>query len=489
MRGSSCSTREPAAVRTIVWYRFGDLRVADHQPLRDAARAGEAIPLFLVDPATLGRAGARARPHATAFGLDALSELAEALAARGSALMLAAGEPASLIPQLAARWQVDRVVAHRLVAPAERATEDALAAALGDSLRLYDGQTLAPPGTLRTGAGKPYAVFTPFARAFRRQLAVARPLAAPRSLPPVPDDLPGASEALPTREKLDLPAKPNLLRGGERAARMRLRAFLEGPGHAYHELRDRLDLAATSRLSADLTFGTLSARAVWHAAQKALGESDAGLSFSTELLWREFAHSTLWDRPELLEEPYQLGFAGFPWREDRRGWEAWERGETGYPVVDAAARQLLSEGFVHNRARMISASFLTKDLLIHYQQGEAHYLRYLADGDPAQNNMGWQWVAGCGCDAQPYFRIFNPTAQGQRFDPTGGYVRRWLPELARLSDRFIHEPWKAPGEELRGAGIRLDATYPRPIVSHREARERFLAVASEHLGPRRRSRR
>jgi deoxyribodipyrimidine photo-lyase len=242
-----------------------------------------------------------------------------------------------------------------------------------------------------------------------------------------------------------------------------------------------MDLAGTSRLSADLKFGTLTTRQVWSAVESALGGSNAARSFLNELVWREFTHSTLWDRPELLETPFRPAFAGFPWKVDEALWQVWVAGKTGYPVVDAAARQLLGEGFVHNRARMISASFLTKHLLIDYRRGEAHYMKYLTDGDWAQNNAGWQWSAGCGCDAQPYFRIFNPVTQGKKFDPEGDYVRRWVPELGRMPARFVHHPWEAPDVVLDAAGVRLGETYPRPVVEHRFARERFLAVAAQHL--------
>jgi deoxyribodipyrimidine photo-lyase len=203
--------------------------------------------------------------------------------------------------------------------------------------------------------------------------------------------------------------------------------------------------------------------------------------YTNELLWREFTHATLWDRPQLLERPFRADFEGFPWREDDEGWQAWVAGKTGYPVVDAAARQLLQEGFVHNRARMIAASFLTKHQLIHYKAGEAHYMKYLTDGDWAQNNAGWQWSAGCGTDAQPYFRVFNPQLQGEKFDPNGDYVRRYVPELAKLPAKYIHHPWDAPAKVLDAAGVKLGETYPEPIVEHGVARDRFLKIAESHL--------
>jgi deoxyribodipyrimidine photo-lyase len=236
-----------------------------------------------------------------------------------------------------------------------------------------------------------------------------------------------------------------------------------------------MDRPGTSRLSVDLKFGTLSVRSIW----RAVAATEAGASgrrYLNELLWREFGHHLLWEWPELLTQPFRPAFAGFPWREDAAEWRAWTEGRTGYPVVDAATRQLLAEGFVHNRARMVAASFLTKHLLQDYRQGEAHYLHWLTDGDWALNNAGWQWSAGCGCDAQPWFRIFNPVTQGQKFDPQGEYVRRWVPELAACPTAYIHEPWKAP------ALLRSTLAYSEPIVNHALARERFLATAKGYLG-------
>jgi deoxyribodipyrimidine photo-lyase len=204
--------------------------------------------------------------------------------------------------------------------------------------------------------------------------------------------------------------------------------------------------------------------------------------YHNELVWREFAHSTLFDRPNLLVETFRPEWRDFPWRDDDAGWRAWVDGETGYPVVDAAARELLATGFVHNRARMVAASFLAKHLLLDFRRGERHYVDLLTDGDWANNDAGWQWSAGCGCDAQPWFRIFNPVTQGAKFDPDGAYVRRWVPELARLDARHIHAPWLAPAAVLDAAGVRLGSDYPRPIVDHDIARRRFLEVAKQHLG-------
>jgi deoxyribodipyrimidine photo-lyase len=471
-------------MRTLVWFRGKDVRVADHAPLREAAESGELIPLFVLDPYFFAPARARELPHRMQFLLESLRALAAGLEARGSRLLTIEGASSEVVPRLAKEWQVDRVAGYRWTEPfgreRDRRVRERLAA---DSIpfTLHEGETLLSPGTLRTGAGRPYTVFTAFARAFAETAAIQRPLAAPRTLPPLPAGLTADTTPIPTVASLGITHNPRLRRGGERAARERLRVFLDGPAGAYHRQRDRLDVAGTSRLSADLKFGTLSVRTVWTAVEDTLGRSSAARSFLNELVWREFAHSTLWDRPEVLLRPFREDFVGFPWREDEEAWAAWVRGETGYPVVDAAARQLLGEGFVHNRARMISASFLSKHLLIDYGRGEAHYMKYLTDGDWAQNNAGWQWSAGCGADAQPYFRVFNPVLQGEKWDPDGGYVRRWVPELMRVPAKYVHRPWEAPDEILRTAGVVLGRTYPRPIVDHQWARGRFLAVARDHL--------
>jgi deoxyribodipyrimidine photo-lyase len=466
-------------MRTVVWFRGKDLRIADHAPLA-GARGGELVPLFVLDPYFFAPERARTYPHRAQFLVESLAELERAVAARGTRLLVVPGRSVDVVPRLARAWKADRVAAYRWVEPVgrerDRRVGEALAAA-GIAFELHEGETLAPPGRLRTAAGGPYTVFTPFARAFAREIAVDPPLPAPRALPPLPRGVTAETSPVPSIEELGLLRNPRVLRGGERAARARLRAFLDGPAADYAGGRDRLDRAGTSRLSQDLKFGTLSAREVWRAAGEVM-EGRALSSFRNELVWREFTHALLWEWPELLDEPFRDDFKQFPWRRDAAGWEAWASGRTGYPVVDASARQLLGEGFVHNRARMISASFLTKHLLIDYRRGEAHYLRWLTDGDWAQNNAGWQWSAGCGVDAQPWFRVFNPVLQGRRFDPGGDYVRRWVPELARLDARWIHAPWEAPAAALGAAGIELGRTYPRPIVEHAAARARYLTLAA-----------
>jgi deoxyribodipyrimidine photo-lyase len=469
-------------MRTLVWYRGKDLRASDHAPLRDAVAAGEALPLFVLEDRFFARGRARRLPHRIQFLLDALRALERRIAELGSRLVVIKGDSTRVIPSIARAWHVDRVVAHRAVEPRSRRRDAVVQTALAVPFELYDGETLAAPCALRSSGGTPYAVYSAFARAFSASIEVRDPLPAPRSLPPWPRGIDLARAVpIPRCQDLGITPNPRLLEGGEAAGRTRLRRFLQGPAERYDVLRDRLDLADTSRLSVDLKYGTLSPRTIYRAAQRALGTTGAGRAFLGELIWREFSYSTLWDRPDLLVRPFRPEFTHFPWGYDARAWEAWSAGKTGYPIVDAAARQLLGEGFVHNRARMITASFLTKHLLIHYKHGEAHFMSYLTDGDPAQNNAGWQWSAGCGCDAQPYFRVFNPVIQGRKFDPEGAYVRRWVPELARVPDKHIHAPWQARDPVLRAAGVRIGKDYPLPIVNHAEARDRFLMLAEGAL--------
>jgi deoxyribodipyrimidine photo-lyase len=471
-------------VRTLVWYRGKDLRIADHEPLKVAARDGDVVPVFILDEYFFAPAAARRQPFRIQFLLDSLASLSANLEHLGSRLIVASGRSADLIPTLAAKWKVDRVVAQSWVAPVGRARDRLVSRKLAVPLQLFDTETLGTPGSLRTGNGDPYSVFSAFARAFARDVKVPPPLPAPRSLPPLPKDVKPGKQTLPSLKSLGITRNERVLEGGERAARERLKAWLRRDARDYDELRNLMAVDGTSRLGADLKFGTLSIRTVWQAVDRALRElsPDALRVYQNELLWREFAHSTLFDRPLLLQQPFRAEWRGFPWRDDEDGWLAWVQGRTGYPVVDAAARQLLATGFVHNRARMIAASFLAKHLLIDFRRGERHYYELLTDGDWANNDMGWQWSAGCGCDAQPWFRIFNPVTQGEKFDRDGAYVRAWVPELALMPAKHIHAPWLAPPSVLAAAGVRLGANYPRPIVDHAVARQRFLDTAKRHLG-------
>jgi len=473
-------------VRTLVWFRGKELRIADHAPLAAALGDDEVIPVFVLDPYFFAPHRARELPHRMQFLLESLVALAKNLSRLGSQLLVVPGKSVEVIPRLCEQWRVDRVVSQRWTEPFARERDRQIALALRVPFDLFEGETLLAPADCRNGAGAPYSVFTPFARTFALKAnQIGKPIPAPRVLPPLPVDMTlSDAVAIPCLADLGIPHNALLPRGGEAAARDRLRAFLRGPLDNYATSRDIPSLAATSGLSPDLKFGTMSPRTIWSAILKRHASSSAQEShsvFQKQLLWREFAHATLWHRPDLLKQPFRSEFRGFPWRDDPLGWRAWIDGLTGYPLVDAAARQLYAEGFVHNRARMVAASFLAKHLLIDFRRGEAHYMKYLVDGDWANNNMGWQWSAGTGCDAQPYFRVFNPTLQGQRFDPEGAYVKRWVPELAKMPAKFIHCPSEAPKEVLKRANVVLGTTYPLPCVNHAFARDRFLHTAEAHL--------
>lgn len=470
---------------SLVWFRGKDLRLADHQGLHSALERGRVTLLFVVDPYFFAPERARELPHRMQFLVESLTALAHNIESRGGRLFFVGGKSTDVVPKVAQLLGVTRVVAHRWTEPLGRTRDERVARRLQVPLELVEGETLLPPETVRTGSGTPFAVFTPFGRVARSLLSGTQtePLPSPKMLPAAADSermLRDVTRACPTLGELGLVHNPELVTGGEQAARQRLRKFLDERAAAYQVGRDLLGEAGTSRLSQDLKFGVLSVRDVWW--QSAGVAQNAGIeSFRNELLWREFAYATLWDRPRVLSEPFRTAFSDFPYDGEEAHYQAWERGTTGIPVVDASARQLLREGFVHNRARMISASFLTKNLRISYKRGEAHYLKYLTDGDFAQNNMGWQWSAGCGVDAAPYFRVFNPVTQGQKFDAEGKYVRKYVPELESLPNRYIHAPWEAPVKTLSAVGLTLGTDYPFPIVDLKTSREEFLARAQTVL--------
>jgi deoxyribodipyrimidine photo-lyase len=334
------------------------------------------------------------------------------------------------------------------------------------------------PTTIQTASGGPYGVFTPFARA-----CVGGP--GPQPPEPAPARIAGvAAES----DRLDdwglLPHRPDWAAGlratwtpGEDGARQRLKRFLAAGLTNYAAQRDQPAADGTSTLSPHLAFGELSPAQVWNAASEAGAAGGKGRErFLTELLWREFSHYLLWFHPELPEQPLRPAFARMPWRSDPAALAAWQRGQTGVPIVDAGMRQLWQTGWMHNRVRMIAASFLVKHLLLPWQAGAAWFWDTLVDADLASNSASWQWVAGSGADAAPYFRIFNPVLQGRKFDPEGNYVRRFVPELARLDARCVHAPWEADADALNAAGITLGRDYPAPIVGLAEGRARALAA-------------
>ncbi|MGE5540182.1 MAG: cryptochrome/photolyase family protein [Gemmatimonas sp.] len=467
----------------ILWFRF-DLRIADNAAVDAAARSGRpVIPVYILDDDSPGewRLGAASRWW-LAGSLEALSA---SLARLGSRLVLRHGEAGRALASVIAETGATEVVCNRVHEPWAVARDERIAAALAAraiTFRAFESQLLFPPEAMPGPRRVGYRVFTAFWKAALASPAPAAPIPVPTGFS-APDPWP-ASE--PLGDWSLCPTAPDWAGGlrdawtpGEEGARERLTHFLNQGIEAYATARDRPDLSGTSRLSPHLRFGEIGPRQVWHAVTaRAAAENReaAGAPFLRQLLWREFSYNLLNRFPQLPEEPLQRGFGRFPWRGDEGALAAWRRGRTGYPMVDAAMRELWATGWMHNRARMIVASFLVKHLLQPWHTGAGWFWDTLVDADLANNAASWQWVAGCGADAAPYFRIFNPVLQGEKFDPDGAYVRRWVPELAGLPSALIHRPWTATPLALADAGVRLGHTYPRPIVDHAFARSRALAA-------------
>lgn len=450
----------------LLWFRH-DLRLDDHPALSAAAAGGAVVALYVRDPALNGRPLGAAQDWWLHHSLDALGR---ALAAHGVPLLLRDGPAATVVPAVALALGARGVFWNAGHTPFLTALDDQVSdALLGADIASHRGapDLLAAPDALLSGSGHPYKVFTPFWKALRDTHPVDRPVDTPPLRGPGPLDIAG--------DRLDdwalRPTHPDWAGGlrqtwtpGEASARDRLRAFLAERVDRYAMERDTPAVEATSRLSPHLRFGELSPRRVWHQTQAAAG--DAGEPFLREVAWREFSHHLLVQHPAMATRPLRPEYAAFPWREDEAAFRTWTEGRTGYPIVDAGMRELWHTGWMHNRVRMIAASFLVKDLLVPWQWGERWFWDTLVDADPANNTAGWQWVSGCGADAAPYFRIFNPTLQGEKFDPRGAYVRRWVPEVAAVPDLRIHRP----GE----AGDLFGAQYPAPMVDHSFARRRAL---------------
>ncbi|MGE0653417.1 MAG: deoxyribodipyrimidine photo-lyase [Alphaproteobacteria bacterium] len=414
-----------------------------------------------------------------------LSALSASLSDRGSRLILRRGPVIETVVQFARDVGADALHLSRRYEPfaacAERNLRSALASE-GVACHRHAATLLVEPESVRTGAGAPYKVFTPFHKAILGLGDPVPPLPAPTRLP--------APSSWPESDALDdwrlAPTAPDWSGGladawspGEEGANRRLDAFLEDALADYSGARDRPGRVGTSRLSPHLRFGEISPRTVWHRirfAARDVGHEAMAEAFLREIVWREFSYHLLHHFPHIADAPFRPEFEAFPWADDDAALTRWQRGITGYPVVDAGMRELWATGWMHNRVRMIVASFLVKDLMIPWQRGAAWFWDTLVDADLANNSANWQWVAGSGADAAPYFRIFNPVLQGRKFDAEGTYVRRWVPEIASLPDRFVHAPWETPDDIMRKAGVRLGETYPAPMVDHGDARHRALAA-------------
>jgi deoxyribodipyrimidine photo-lyase len=466
---------------SLVWFRT-DLRLADNPALLAAiAHGGAVIPVFIHAPdeeAPWQPGGA-----SNWWLHQSLSALKKGLRNLGSRLVIRHGPALKTLLALAKEAGSDAVFWNRRYEPVvmERDTQiKKTLRAAGLKAESFNAALLNEPWTIQNLSGKPFQVFTPFWKNCLMDLEPAGPLPAPKSLL-VPSSWPKSLEL----EELGLDPKINWAEGiaaewqpGEQGAHVRLKEFLGPALEDYTLQRNHPGVSGTSRLSPHLHFGEISPRQIWHAVRR-YAESHGiktwrASQFITELGWREFSHHLLYHFPHTPDKPLRQNFENFPWRKNTAQLKAWQKGMTGYPVVDAGMRELWTTGWMHNRVRMIVASFLVKDLLLPWQSGARWFWDTLVDADLAQNTLGWQWTAGCGADAAPYFRIFNPITQGQKFDPHGDYLRRWCPELSRLPDKCIFEPSKASPEILRAANIELGRTYPKPIVNHALAREAAL---------------
>jgi deoxyribodipyrimidine photo-lyase len=466
----------------IVWFR-DDLRLHDHPALVAAIkRDAPLVCLYVLDEESKGF---REHGGASRWWLhQSLTALDDELKTHKQHLVFRRGAAAKVVPDFVKETKAASVYWNRRYdQPGIKADQQVVAAlkTAGVTGSTFVGNLLAEPSAFehdKTGGPK---VFTPFWKRLRA-------LGDPREPLPIPRKWPPASKASGDRLqdwKLE-PTKPDWAGGirevwkpGEAEARKRVHQFLDHI-QGYDEERNRPDLSSTSRLSPYLRFGEISPNDIFYAAKFTAGKDTKSArdteKFLSEIGWREFSYQLLHYHPDIATENLQKRFDEFPWKTDKAGLKAWQKGKTGYPIVDAGMRELWHTGWMHNRVRMVAASFLIKHLLIDWRHGEQWFWDTLVDADPANNTASWQWVAGCGADAAPYFRIFNPVLQGEKFDPDGKYVRKWVPEIAKLPNEFLNQPWEADNETLAKAGVTLGKTYPKPIVDHQMARERALAA-------------
>jgi deoxyribodipyrimidine photo-lyase len=459
-------------MKRAIWWIRRDLRLTDNQALLSALdQAEEVIPVFILDPKLL--ASPYIAEKRLAFLLDGLIRLNTRLEQVGGYLVLRRGNPLEELELLMAECDVDVIFAEPDVSPYARQRDTVISQRI--PVEWCGSPALRPPGTVLKPDGSPYTVFTPFSRAWKALPGLPekwsshspQKICTPRGIPTL---------AIPEQPRLH--SLPNF-QAGEDEAQRRLNQFINCESiYGYATGRDRQDLDGTSQLSPYLRFGMLSPRQAVYAAHQAIQSAPDDASrkgaetWLNELIWREFYMHVLFHFPHVRRGNFR--FSHVQWGNNIGYFSAWCEGRTGYPIVDAAMRQLVESGWMHNRSRMIVASFLTKDLLIDWRWGERFFMQHLIDGDPAANNGGWQWTAGTGTDAAPYFRIFNPVSQSLKHDPDGSYIRRWLPELFAVPDEYVHEPWKMPAEVQRSSGCVIGEHYPPPIVDHAAAKERTL---------------
>ncbi len=476
-------TYDREAIRPVIYWFRKDLRLTDNPALLSAAESGH--PVLAVYILEDGNSDPWAPGGASRWWLHhSLKALDKSLKTLGNRLVLRRGRPQEVLRELATETGATAVYSTWLAEPHAIKVDSELGHILnelGSGFKTFDGNLIFPPESVTTKNGEPYKVFTPFYKACLKKFPLPDPMPAPRRLP-----CPGKSLKSDSLDQWELlPKKPewsaswlDMWTPGETGALLRLDSFLEQSAVEYGTRRDRPDISGTSRLSPHFHFGEISPLLCWHRALSHISpEAENGIeSFFRQIIWREFSHHLLYHWPEFPEEPFRPEFKRFAWVKDEEALLRWQRGLTGYPIVDAGMRELWATGWMHNRVRMIAASFLVKHLLIPWQDGAAWFWNTLVDADLANNSVSWQWVAGCGVDAAPFFRVFNPMLQGRKFDPDGTYVRRWVPELANLPNKYIHEPWATPEHILENSGVSLGNIYPFPLVNHMSARNRALAV-------------
>ncbi len=466
----------------IMWFRQ-DLRLHDNPALVRAAKAGRVLPVYILDDDT---AADQAMGAASRWWLHhSLASLDRSL---GGRLRFYRGPAEHILPRLVERHGVENVYWNRCYEPWRIQRDTAIKAALtehGIGVESDNASLLWEPWEVLKQDGTPYRVFTPY---YRKGCLNAAPPRTPMLAPATLDLLDAEDDLCVTLEQLRLLPDIRWDRSlephwtiGEAGAQERLASFLDDGFTGYKRGRNFPARSNVSRLSPHLHWGEISPNAVWYAATDKPEGADRD-HFRSELGWREFSYSLLYHFPDLPRRNLQAAFDGFPWRRDAEALRRWQRGETGIPIVDAGMRELWQTGYMHNRVRMIVGSFLVKNLLLHWHDGEAWFWDCLVDADLASNSASWQWIAGCGADAAPYFRIFNPVTQGLKFDPDGAYTRRFVPELAKLPDEVLFSPWEAPALVLEAAGVRLGKSYPQPLVDLKASRERALAAYREMKG-------